>query len=93
MTGTLADPPVAPRVPVPDVLLDVDDLVVQFRTHDGTIHAVNGISFQLARGERLGLVGESGVARASPTWRSSGCCPSPPAGSSAARSCSTAWTS
>ncbi len=62
MTGTLAEP--APdRAAAPDVLLDVNDLVVQFRTHDGTIHAVNGISFQLARGERLGLVGESGCGK------------------------------
>jgi ABC-type dipeptide/oligopeptide/nickel transport system ATPase component len=62
MTGTLAEP--APdRASAPDVLLDVNDLVVQFRTHDGTIHAVNGISFQLARGERLGLVGESGCGK------------------------------
>ena len=41
-------------------LLSVDDLVVRFRTHDGTIHAVNGVGFELERGERLGLVGESG---------------------------------
>ena len=53
----------AGRPGAPDVLLDVNDLVVQFRTHDGTIHAVNGISFQLARGERLGLVGESGCGK------------------------------
>ena len=65
MTGTLTDPPIARQgAPgAPDVLLDVNDLVVQFRTHDGTIHAVNGISFQLARGERLGLVGESGCGK------------------------------
>ncbi len=44
-------------------LLDVRDLVVRFRTHDGTIHAVNGVSFELARGERLGLVGESGCGK------------------------------
>ena len=42
---------------VPETLLDVRDLLIRFRTHDGTIYAVNGISFQLARGERLGLAG------------------------------------
>ena len=46
-----------------EALLDVNDLLVRFRTHDGTIYAVNGISFQLARGERLGLVGESGCGK------------------------------
>src|SRR5512143_4074008 len=44
-------------------LLDVRDLFVRFRTHDGTIHAVNGITFRLDRGERLGLVGESGCGK------------------------------
>jgi oligopeptide transport system ATP-binding protein len=44
-------------------LLDVRDLVVRFRTADGTIHAVNGISFELEEGERLGLVGESGCGK------------------------------
>jgi oligopeptide transport system ATP-binding protein len=44
-------------------LLSVEDLVVKFRTHEGTIHAVNGVTFQLEEGERLGLVGESGCGK------------------------------
>lgn len=44
-------------------LLSVEDLVVRFRTHEGTIHAVNGVTFQLEEGERLGLVGESGCGK------------------------------
>jgi oligopeptide transport system ATP-binding protein len=44
-------------------LLRVEDLLVRFRTHDGAVHAVNGVSFDLGRGERLGLVGESGCGK------------------------------
>jgi oligopeptide transport system ATP-binding protein len=44
-------------------LLSVEELVVRFRTRDGTIHAVNGVSFDLEEGERLGLVGESGCGK------------------------------
>ena len=44
-------------------LLQVEDLTVQFRTHEGTVYAVNGISFELEEGERLGLVGESGCGK------------------------------
>jgi oligopeptide transport system ATP-binding protein len=44
-------------------LLSINDLVVRFRTHDGTIYAVNGVSLDLDEGETLGLVGESGCGK------------------------------
>jgi oligopeptide transport system ATP-binding protein len=44
-------------------LLSVTDLSVEFGTERGTVHAVNGISFELRNGETLGLVGESGCGK------------------------------
>jgi oligopeptide transport system ATP-binding protein len=41
-------------------ILQVDHLSVQFRTGDGLVDAVNGISFSLGKGQTLGIVGESG---------------------------------
>ncbi|MGF1552154.1 MAG: ABC transporter ATP-binding protein [Paracoccaceae bacterium] len=41
-------------------LLEVEDLAVAFDTPKGRVEAVRGVSFALARGERLGIVGESG---------------------------------
>jgi oligopeptide/dipeptide ABC transporter ATP-binding protein len=43
-----------------DVVLDVAQLRVEFRTDEGRLPAVRGVSFQLHRGEVLGIVGESG---------------------------------
>ena len=45
---------------VPMNILEVNDLSVQFATQDGTVYAVNSLSFALAKGQTLGIVGESG---------------------------------
>jgi len=44
-------------------LLNVKDLETRFRTREGIVHAVNGVSFKLDEGETLGIVGESGCGK------------------------------
>jgi peptide/nickel transport system ATP-binding protein len=48
----------APAVPSP--VVSVRDLAIRFVTRERTVHAVNGVSFDLAPGEVLGILGESG---------------------------------
>jgi oligopeptide transport system ATP-binding protein len=48
------------RTAMEDTILNVEGLETQFKTPDGMVHAVNGVSFSLKNRETIGLVGESG---------------------------------
>ena len=49
------------NAPLLEPLLEVDGLVVEFPLRHGTLRAVTGISFAIAPGEVLGVVGETGA--------------------------------
>ena len=59
-------------------LLEIQDLSVHFHLPEGIARAVDGISFDLAAGETLGLVGESGCGKSVTALSILGLVPSPP---------------
>jgi len=59
-------------------LLQIKDLQVQFQTIEGTVHAVNGISYDLDKGQTLGIVGESGCGKSVSVLSVMGLIPEPP---------------
>ena len=64
--------------PSADPVLEVVDLVTEFRTPDGAGRAVNGVSFDVRAGETLGVVGESGCGKSVTALSILGLVPSPP---------------
>ena len=59
-------------------ILEVRKLETVFKTDEGTIHAVNGIDFDLKEGETLGIVGESGCGKSVSVLSMLQLIPSPP---------------
>ncbi|MEM1000132.1 MAG: ABC transporter ATP-binding protein [Bacteroidota bacterium] len=62
----------------PNVLLQVRNLVTTFKTENRTVTAVKGSTFDLARGETLGIVGESGSGKSVSALSIMNLIPSPP---------------
>ncbi len=61
-----------------EVILSVRDLKTHFNTDDGIVKAVDGISFELRKGETLGIVGESGCGKSVTNLSVMRLIPSPP---------------
>ena len=58
--------------------LSVRNLTIQYRTDDGIVQAVNDLSFELKRGQTIGLVGETGAGKTTTALGIMGLIPSPP---------------
>ncbi|MFI7272482.1 ABC transporter ATP-binding protein [Streptomyces sp. NPDC049879] len=61
------------------MLLDVRDLRVEFRTREGVVRAVNGVSYSVAEGETLAVLGESGSGKSVTAQAVMGILDTPPA--------------
>ena len=62
----------------PEPILTIDDLTVEFKTEDGVVQAVTGVSYDLFPGEVLGIVGESGSGKSVSMLSVLGLIPQPP---------------
>ena len=60
-----------------DIVLKVENLRTHFHTKTGIVKAVDGIDFELRRGETLGVVGESGSGKSMTAWSILGMVPKP----------------
>jgi oligopeptide transport system ATP-binding protein len=65
--------------PQDGLLLEVDQLQVEFRTRDGVAKAINGVSFDLREGETLAILGESGSGKSVTAQAIMGILDTPPA--------------
>jgi len=59
-------------------ILDVSNLSTRFHTRNGVVHAVEDVSFQVDKGETLGIVGESGSGKSVTCYSLLGLIPTPP---------------
>jgi oligopeptide transport system ATP-binding protein len=66
-------------IPVDGLLLEVEQLQVEFRTREGVAKAINGVSFDLHQGETLAILGESGSGKSVTAQAIMGILYSPPA--------------
>ena len=63
---------------MPEPILTIRDLTVEFDTEDGVVHAVTGVGYDLYTGEVLGVVGESGCGKSVSMLSVLGLIPRPP---------------
>ena len=63
---------------MPEPILSIKNLAVEFKTDDGIVHAVDDISYDVFPGETLGIVGESGSGKSVSTLSILGLIPQPP---------------